>query len=160
MTFSKESIQQAWQQLSYRNVMAEWSLYALFISGFLLWDVIALPWQGVRLLLIIHVVLSLIIFPLYIFPFWVSHRRLLKKSNKRFLRVTGQCLDLVLLACISSGLYLLIQGNRGDEFGYGVFLVHLISALILLPLIIRHSARWSVLKPIWSLSKSVLKLGQ
>jgi hypothetical protein len=49
----------------------------------------------------------------------------------------------------------LIQGNRGDYFGEVVFLVHLISALVLLPLIIRHSARWSVLLPFWSFLKSL-----
>lgn len=151
MTFLKEGLKQAWQQLGYRNTVAEWSLYALFISGFLLWNILSLPWDAVRLLLILHVLLSIIIFPIYILPFWLSHRRLLKTSKKRFLNITGQCLDFILAMCVTSGLYLLIQGNRGDGFDNGVFLAHLISALILLPIIMRHSLRWSVLQPVWSL---------
>jgi hypothetical protein len=149
----EQGFKQAWKQLGYRNTMAEWSLYALFVSGFLLWDILALPWAGVRLLLIIHVFLSIIIFPIYVLPFWLSHRRLLKNSNKRFLNITGQCLDLLLALCFFSGLYLLIEGNRGSELGYLVFLAHLISALILLPVIVRHSLNWSVLQPLWSLIK-------
>ena len=149
----EQGLKQAWQQLGYRNTIAEWSLYALFISGFLLWDILSIPWDGVRLLLILHVLLSIIIFPIYILPFWLSHRRLLKTSKKRLLNITGQFLDLLLALCVISGLYLLIQGNRGDEFGNLVFLAHLISALVLLPLIMRHSLKWSVLQPLWSLIK-------
>lgn len=159
MIFSKEGIKQIWQQLGYRNKMAEWSLYALFLSGFLLWDILSVPWDGIRVLLILHLLLSIIIFPVYILPFWFSHRRLLKTSKKRLLNITGQCLDLILALCIFSGLYLFILGNRGDDFGNIIFLVHLISALILLPLVMRHSARWSVLQPVWSFFKSLRGLG-
>lgn len=156
----EKGFKHAWQQLGYRNVIAEWALYALFISGFLLWDVLVLPWEGVRLLLIVHVLLSMLIFPIFILPFWLSHRQLLKTSKKRFLNITGQCLDLLLLLCVASGVYLLIQGNRGDDLGYLVFLAHLISAIILLPIIMRHSYRWSVLQPVWSLFKHKRVSGQ
>lgn len=135
--------------------MAEWSLYALFVSGFLLWNILSVPWDVVRLLLALHVLLSIIVFPLYVLPFWLAHRRLLKNSKKKFLNLTGRCLDLLIGMCVLSGLYLLIQGNRGDDLGDVVFLVHLMSALVLLPLIIRHSARWSVLQPFWSFLKSL-----
>lgn len=155
MLVSKEVIKQAWVQLGYRNKMAEWSLYALFLSGLLLWDIFSLPWFATRWLLIIHVICSLILFPIYVLPFWLSHRRLLKNSKKKFLNVTGQCLDLLLLLCLVSGVFLFIQGNRGDDLGYYTFLSHLISALILTPIIMKHSARWSVLKPAWSLLKSL-----
>ncbi len=150
---SEQGLKQAWKQLGYRNTITEWSLYALFISGLLLWDIFSLPWDGVRLLLILHVLLSIIIFPIYILPFWLSHRRLLKTSQKRFLNITGQCLDSLLVLCVISGIYLLIQGNRGDSLGNLLFLVHLISALILLPIIMRHSLKWSVLQPLWSIVK-------
>lgn len=144
-----------WQKLRYQNKKAEWSLYALFVSGFLLWNILYVPWEAVRLLLVLHVLLSIVVFPLYVLPFWLSHRRLLKTSQKKFLNLTGRCLDVLIGLCILSGLYLLIQGRRGDDFGEVVFLVHLISALVLLPLIVRHSARWSVLQPFWSFLKSL-----
>lgn len=151
-------LKQAWQQLGYRNTLAEWSLYILFFSGILLWDIFTLPWQGVRWLLISHLLLSIIIFPIYVLPFWLSHRRLLKKSNKRLLNITGQFLDILLSVCVLSGVYLLIQGNRGDELGYLIFLAHLISAIILLPILMRHSYKWSVLQPLWSLVKKITSL--
>jgi hypothetical protein len=153
--FQQGAIKQAWQKLGYQNKMAEWSLYALFLTGFLLWEALSVPWDVMRLLLVIHVLLSMLIFPIYVLPFWLSHRRLLKHSKRRFLNITGQCLDLILGVCVASGLYLFIQGNRGDELGHLVFLAHLVSALIFLPIIMRHSARWSVLQPLWSLIKSL-----
>jgi hypothetical protein len=151
-------LKQGWQELGYRNTLAEWSLYALFLSGLLLWDVFSLPWQGIRWLLISHLLLSIIVFPIYVLPFWLSHRRLLKKSNKRLLNVTGQILDILLSVCVLSGLYLLIQGNRGGELDFLIFLAHLISAIILFPVLMRHSYKWSVLQPIWSLVKKIPSL--
>ncbi len=142
-----------WQRQAYLNQAAEWSLYFMFASGLILWELFTLPWAFERLVLISHVIASLIIFPLMVLPFWLSHRRLLKKSQKRLLIITGQLLDLLLLACAASGLFLFLIGNRGDNLGYLAFLIHLISALILAPILMRHAAKWSVLKPLWSLFK-------
>lgn len=148
---TRKAVNQYWRALGYRNRMAEWALYTLFLSGLLLWDLFSVPWPVLRVLLILHILCSIIVFPMYILPFWLSHRRLLKHSKKQFLVVTGNLLDALLLLCLASGLYLFIQGNRGDDLGYYAFLSHLIAALVLTPILMKHSARWSVLKPVWLL---------
>lgn len=142
-----------WQRLAYKNKFAEWSLYFLFITGFLLWDPIPTPWAVERLILLTHSISSLLLFPLFIAPFWTSHRRLLHRSNKKFLRFTGQIIDGLLLTSLISGLYLLLVGNPGENAGAIAHLIHLITALILAPLLIKHAGNWSVLKPLWSLFK-------
>lgn len=144
-----------WQRQAYRNKAAEWSLYFMFITGFVLWNQFTLPWELERMVLIAHVLSSLILFPAAVLPFWLSHRNLLKGSQKKLLVVTGQLLDLLLLACAASGVFLFAVGNRGDDIGYIAYLLHLISALIITPLLMRHAAHWSVLKPIWSLLKKL-----
>ncbi|MFD2230818.1 hypothetical protein [Alkalimarinus sediminis] len=151
-----DALSQWWQSLAYRNRAAEWSLYFMFVTGILLWNQISIPWQVERLLLLVHVVSSLLLFPVAVVPFWLSHRKLLVRSKKKLLKVTGQLIDYILLGCMASGIYLVLQGNRGDDFGWVVYMVHLVTALVLIPLLIRHAAKWSVLKPLWSwcLSKS------
>ena len=144
-----------WQRQAYRNKAAEWSLYFMFISGFMLWNQFTLPWELERMVLIVHVLSSLILFPTAVLPFWLSHRNLLKGSQKKLLVMTGQFLDLLLFACASSGIFLFLVGNRGDGIGHLAYLAHLISALIITPLLMRHAARWSVLKPIWLLIKKL-----
>ncbi len=143
-----------WQRQAYRNKAAEWSLYFMFVTGFVLWNQFTLPWQFERVVLIVHVLSSLILFPAAVLPFWLSHRRLLKGSQKKLLNITGQILDCLLLACAISGVFLFVVGNRGDDMGYLAYLTHLVSALVITPILIRHAARWSVLAPIWSLIKN------
>ncbi len=143
-----------WQRQAYRNKAAEWSLYFMFVTGFVLWNQFTLPWQLERVVLISHVISSLILFPAAVLPFWLSHRRLLKNSQKKLLLITGQLLDLLLLACAISGIFLFMVGNRGNELGYLAYLTHLVSALVITPILMRHAARWSVLTPIWSLIKN------
>ncbi len=147
------SLKTWWKKQAYRNKAAEWALYFMFISGFLLWGVLAVPWQFERIALILHIIASLILFPLTVLPFWMSHRRLLKNSKKQILKLSGQILDALLIACALSGLFLLLIGNRGDDAGYLAYLTHLLTALFFTPIIMHHSARWSVLQPIWSAFK-------
>lgn len=145
-----EALLQWWQGLSYRNRAAEWSLYFMFLTGILLWNQVTVPWPLERLLLVVHVISSLVLFPLTVVPFWLSHRRLLAKSKKKLLTVTGQLIDYILLGCMASGLFLVLQGNRGDDLGWMAYMMHLVTALVLMPLLIRHAAKWSVLKPLWN----------
>jgi len=147
-----DALSQWWQGLSYRNKAAEWSLYFMFVTGFLLWNQISVPWPVERLLLVVHVVSSLLLFPVTVVPFWLSHRSLLARSKKKLLKVTGQLIDYILLGCMASGLFLVLLGNRGDDLGWFAYMVHLVTALVLVPLLIRHAAKWSVLKPLWSWS--------
>ena len=140
-----------WKGLAYRNKATEWALYFMFLSGILLWDQIVIPWPLERMLLVIHVLSSLVLFPITVLPFWLSHRKLLHSSNKKLLKITGLLLDYLLLGCALSGVFLVLEGNRGDDFGWFVYMAHLISAFVILPLLIRHTAKWSVLKPVWSI---------
>jgi hypothetical protein len=140
-----------WQQLAYRNKAAEWSLYFMFLSGVVLWNQIDIPWSLERVFLVIHVLSSLLLFPLMVLPFWLTHRKLLRSSNKKLLKVTGVLLDYLLFGCALSGVFLVLEGNRGDDLGWLIYMVHLVSAFVILPLLIRHTAKWSVLKPVWSI---------
>ena len=140
-----------WKHLAYRNKAAEWSLYFMFVSGIVLWNQIVIPWPIERIFLLVHVLSSLLLFPLTVLPFWLSHRKLLRSSNKKLLKVTGLLLDYLLLGCALSGVFLVLEGNRGDDLGWFVYMAHLVSAFVILPLLIRHTAKWSVLKPVWSI---------
>ncbi len=51
-----------WQRQAYRNKAAEWSLYFMFLTGFVLWNQFTLPWELERMVLIVHVISSLILF--------------------------------------------------------------------------------------------------
>jgi len=148
-----KSLSAWWQQQAYRNKAAEWALYFMFATGFILWNQFTLPWEVERLILITHVLSSLILFPATVLPFWLSHRKLLKKSKRKLLIITGHLLDLLLILCTLSGTLLFLVGNRGDSLGYLMYLTHLISAIIITPIIMRHAAGWSVLKPLWSFFK-------
>ena len=122
----------------------------MFLTGVMLWNQISIPWPVERVLLLVHVVASLLLFPVTVVPFWLAHRALLKRSKKALLKVTGQLIDYILVGCMASGVYLVLQGNRGDDFDWFVYMAHLVTAFVLLPLLIRHAAKWSVLKPLWS----------
>jgi len=140
-----------WQQLAYRNKAAEWSLYFMFVSGIVLWNQIVIPWPLERIFLVVHVLSSLLLFPLIVLPFWLTHRKLLRSSSKKLLKITGLLLDYLLLGCALSGVFLVLEGNRGGDFGWFIYMVHLVSAFVIFPLLIRHTAKWSVLKPLWSI---------
>jgi len=140
-----------WRQLAYRNRSAEWSLYLMFVSGIVLWNQIVIPWPVERLFLVVHVLSSMLLFPLMVLPFWLSHRKLLRSSSKKLLRTTGLLLDYLLLGCALSGVFLIFVGNRGDNFAWLIYMAHLVSALIIFPMLMRHTVKWSVLKPIWSI---------
>ncbi|WP_208978855.1 hypothetical protein [Pseudovibrio denitrificans] len=79
-----------WKRLGYKSKHAEFVLYFLTISGLMLWDVVGLPWQLIQPTLAVHFVVSLIIFPLFVLPFWFSHRDLIKRNGRPFLRRTGR----------------------------------------------------------------------
>ncbi len=145
------TVGQWFKSLAYRNQAAEWSLYFMITSGLLLWEPLGLPWAITSLMLAVHLISSLILFPLLVLPFWLSHRALLKNSKKKMLVATGQLLDLILYASLMSGIFLFWVGNRGDQIGWWAYIIHLITALLLAPLLMKHAAKWSVLAPLWSL---------
>lgn len=134
------------QWLAYHHQAAEGSLYLMFFSGLLLWEPLTPLWSLARWNLFLHVMLSLTLFPLLFGAFWLSHRSLLNRSNKPFLRTTGRIIEALLLICLASGLLLVLHGTPGDAMGNLASWAHWLSALLLTPLVLRHAWRWTILK--------------
>ncbi|WP_207802513.1 hypothetical protein [Motiliproteus coralliicola] len=150
-------IKQYWLKLAYHHRLAESTLYLLFATGLPLWNIFSLPWVGERTLLFVHVLAGLILFPLAVVPFWLSHRRLLGTANgnprhnprKKKLRKTGQVIEILLLLSTLSGVYLLLLGNRGEWLGWVNHYTHLITAIPIALLLFVHALRWSVLRSLF-----------
>ena len=135
----------AWSRLTYRHKWAETLLYIMFFSGLLIWPVIAVAWEIKSLMLIVHMLVGISLFILVIGAFWSSHRALLKKSKKAFLRQTGTIIEYLLIICCVSGTYLFFYGNPGNDLGLFIQYVHFYSSWLLAPLVFAHALRWSVL---------------
>lgn len=137
----------AWQaRLAYRHEWAEWSLYLLVVTGLLLWNGFDLFWPVMRWSLVLHLIAGALLFPLIILPFWLSHRSLLNRSRKPRLRLTGRLIELGLIAMVVTGFYLLFWGNPGHALGHWMHEIHLLLTLPLLPLVLWHAFRFSVLR--------------
>ncbi|WP_417243079.1 hypothetical protein [Celeribacter sp.] len=134
------------KRASYRSKAAELILYVLSVSGLMLWAGFNLPWQMQRTTLAIHILVSVILFPPIVVPFWLGHRKILIRSTGTFLRRTGTMIEYGLLAVTISGVYLLFFGNRGDLVGQISYWAHLLTALPLTLLVARHALRWSLIK--------------
>ncbi|MBR7629956.1 hypothetical protein KAT72_13220 [Aeromonas popoffii] len=146
MTSLSLSPRQFWQWLAYHHQAAEGTLYLMFFSGLLLWEPLTPLWSLARWALFLHVMLSLTLFPLLFGAFWLSHRTLLRRSNKSFLRITGRIIEGLLLVCLASGLLLILHGTPGDSMGSLASWAHWLSALLLTPLVLRHAWRWTILQ--------------
>ena len=133
-----------WQ--AYRNKAAEWVLVFLFVSGVLLWETLPISWPVFRWSLLLHSIAGLLLFPLTTALFWWAHRGLLERSNKPFLRLTGQILDWLLALCGLSGIVLLFWGAAGNQIGELTSDLHWITGLLLGPLTLRHAWRYSALR--------------
>ena len=134
-----------WKARAYKNKGAEVVLYLMFVSGILVWAWLDISWHITRLMLPVHIVFGLFIFPVTVLPFWLSHRNLIKQSKKQFLKRTGTALDYLLVVCSVSGIYLVFWGAPGNDLGWLVQNIHFYSSWLLVPLIFSHAFRWSVL---------------
>jgi len=134
-----------WKTRAYKHKGAEITLYLLFFSGLLLWDWLGLEWQALRFLLFSHMVIGLVIFPLTVVPFWLSHRKLLARTRKPSFIRTGRAIECLLLNCGLSGVYLIFWGVPGDTLGWLMQILHFYSSWLLAPLVFYHALRWSVL---------------
>jgi len=117
----------------------------MFVTGLLLWDRINISWQLERFALLTHMMIGISLFSLVVGAFWSSHRNLLQKSNKRFLKQTGTVIEWLLLVCSLTGFYLFFYGNTGNTLGILIQDIHFYSSWILVPLVFRHALRWSVI---------------
>ena len=134
-----------WKGLAYRHKWTEIFLYAMFFSGLLIWPFVEVIWQVKSLMLAIHMLVGISFFLIIVTAFWTAHRTLLKASKKRFLRVTGNVIEILLVLCSISGIYLFFYGNPGNELGFFIQNVHFYSSWLLTPLVFSHALRWSVL---------------
>ncbi|MFV0515023.1 MAG: hypothetical protein ACK5MY_15555 [Jhaorihella sp.] len=135
-----------WKWAAYRSKAAELTIYLLAISGLALWEGFGLAWQFQRTTLTFHLLLSLLVFPVLVVPFWLVHRGILKRSDKPLLRQTGRAIEYGLILLVISGLYLTLFGNRGDAGGRIAYWAHLLPAVPLAVLVVRHALRWSMLR--------------
>lgn len=140
----RRELARLWRALAYRHKLAELSLYLLLASGLPLWSVFELSWPLERSLLFAHSLMGLALFPVFVLPFWISHRSLLDGARNRLLKLTGRLLEALLLVLAASGFYLLLIGNRGGGVDGLIADVHLYASFALLPLLLRHAWRWSI----------------
>jgi len=140
-----ESIKAWWKTRAYKNKGAESILYLMFFSGLLVWTWLDASWQIQRTMLFVHIAFGLFIFPFTVVPFWLSHRNLIKRSRKVFLKRSGTVLDYLLATCSLSGVYLFFWGAPGNDFGWLIQNIHFYTSWLLVPLIFAHALRWSVL---------------
>lgn len=138
-----------WQSLAYRNQAAEWMLYALLLTGLPMMTLFDTDWSWQRWDMVVHALLGTFGFSLVVVPFWLSHRRLLQRSRKPFLRITGRLTEMLLLITGVTGYYLIVWGNRGSTADYLIHETHLYAAMALTLVLMRHAFRWSVLQPLW-----------
>lgn len=142
----KMALRTFWVREGYRSHPAELVLYILTISGLMLWVGFDLPWQWQRTTLTLHILGSLLLFPIFVLPFWLAHRSALRRSQKSFLRRTGRIIEYGLAALTLSGFYLAFFGNRGGIAGGVAYWAHLLPSVPIALLIARHALRWSILK--------------
>jgi len=138
-------LNQAYKRLAYQHKKAEFVLYIMFLSGLLLWPMIAIAWQVERIVLLLHMLAGLTVFPALVGSFWLSHRSLLANSNKSFLRQTGTLIEYLLIACTVSGVYLTFWGNTGSDLSIFIQDIHFYSSWLLAPLVLKHAWRWTIL---------------
>ncbi|WP_417429625.1 hypothetical protein [Kiloniella sp.] len=148
LKINKDTFSSFWKKEAYRSHPAEFVLYFLTISGLLLWDNFDLSWRFQRTTLTTHILVSLVFFPILVLPFWLSHRNVFSASHKIFFKRTGNIIECGLIILTLSGLYLFFYGNRGELIGKISYWSHLLLALPVSILIIRHALRWSIVKSV------------
>ncbi len=138
------------QRIAYETKYIEFIIYISFISGLILWDGFNISWTLIRPMLALHFIISLLILPILILPFWLSHRKFLtnpsKKSGKKSLHITGRIIEIILIILFASGFYLVFFGNRGGIDGEIAYYLHLLPALPLTILVFYHAKKWSMIK--------------
>lgn len=120
----------------------------LLVSGGALFRPLGLPWAEARWVLLIHVVLSVLLVPLVIVPFWLHHRSRLRWSRRPRQRITGRGIELGLVLLFGSGGWLLFWGWNGTNLGWSVHMVHLLFSVPILALIVWHGWRNSLFRKI------------
>jgi len=144
-TASSEYIHLFWKRLAYHHKLAEFLVYFMFITGFLLWETISISWQLKKVMLLTHMLFGVSAFTFIISMFWSAHRKALLTSKKGFLRQTGILIEWVLATCTLTGFYLFFYGNTGNLLSLLTQDIHFYSSWILVATVARHSFSVSIL---------------
>ena len=120
---------------------AEWSLYAITLSGLLLVQGLELPWALISWTLLAHVVGSVLLLSLIVGPYWLRHRARLRTSHSPWMKAIGRTIELSLVALLLSGAYLILVGNPGGTAGRVAHEVHLLGTAPLAIALLLHAPR-------------------
>ena len=120
----------------------EYSIFIMFFTGILQWDVITIPWFYFSLIQAIHIVSSLIVTLFLVIPFVNLHTYKYRQNivSKKRNSTNGMFLGITLLLITLSGFYLFYIGNRGgDNIGIYSYNTHLYGSFVLLFFLWYHS---------------------
>lgn len=121
-------------------------LYLLLITGLMITEYTAVPFDVKRWALLVHIVSAMVFFPLVIMSFWALHRGNLNFSRKPFNRRTGQLIEAGLTVMFLCGLWLLFIGEDDSRLGAVAHSAHLLTAIPLVLMVLWHSWRFSLVK--------------
>lgn len=124
-----------------RRVFVKIAIFAMFLSGIILYKLFDLSWENFRVIQPLHIVGSILIMLFFMNSFIYRHIRryfFIKKINS----VEGWLLLFAFVLVTLSGIYLFLVGNRGgDMLGIISFNLHLYGSLILVALFLWHIIR-------------------
>ncbi|MDT8338845.1 MAG: multiheme c-type cytochrome, partial [Sulfurimonas sp.] len=124
-----------------RRFFVKIALFAMFISGIFMYELLGLSWENFRVIQPLHIVGSILIMLFFMNSFIYRHIRryfFIKKINS----MEGWLLLFAFVLVTLSGFYLFLVGNRGgDILGILSFNIHLFGSLALLALFLWHILR-------------------
>jgi hypothetical protein len=159
-------------KLRWLSKPAEVVLYALVVSGGLLFDPFGVSWSITRWALAVHIVLAMTLVPLVVLPFWAAHRGVVRKDGghhsgegasshrhrhhhahhrdkarrRRSQARLGRVIEVLMAALLLAGVWLVAVGNNGTAAGAAAHWIHLVLAVPLALLVAVHAWRHSVLR--------------
>ena len=120
---------------------AEWSLYAILVSGLLVVEGLGLPWTLTSGVLLAHVLGSVLLVGWLVGPYWLRHRARLRTSKSPFMKAIGRTIELSLIGLLLSGAYLILFGNPGGTAGRVAHDLHLWGTAPLALALLLHAPR-------------------
>ena len=113
------------------------AIYLLFSSGIVLWEDINLAWEITRLVMPVHIILSVLAL-FWLFPFLYEHIRKTFHSREKNRIITGYFFLFNFVLIIISGFYLFFIGNLGNRLDQVMFYSHLLPSFLLILGLLYH----------------------
>lgn len=127
-----------WRVLARQKAIAKRSLYFIAVSGFVLWAPLNLPWAVARHVLFWHIAASLMVFPLFVMPFWLHHRARMNALKGTLQWWVGAVIEWLLVLEVVSGIWLAFWGNPGNPPGQASRWIHFVGGFPFALLILFH----------------------